>query len=461
MERPRALLLEDDPTVRSTLRSVLEQRGVAVYEAQRAREATELVHDHSVRLVFLDPGAQDGAGAELLGQVIHNPASVVVLLDGARSRGTALDHLRQGVFDVVDPPADASSAGAVVERSLAQLGLLVELERLREAVRTTNREASGLVGTSAAMRALRERIERLAPDAGPVWFHGEPRTGKRLAARTLHERSSRAEQPFVVVDAGHPAEADARRDWEATCRRAAGGTLLVTEPSALDLAAQERCLAVLRGALGRYDVRLLVAAVEPPESLIDAGRLVEGWAALGAIERVALPALRDRAEDVPELARQFIATICQINQIPPVRLAADALPVLESHGWPGNVEELRQVIEQAMIVSSDGEIRAAHLPGLDPSAERSPARGARPGPVVATRQFRDAKREVVESFERGYLSDLLARHRGNVTSAAQHAGMLRSALQRLLRKYSLRSLDFRDGGGARSTGESPTRPHAG
>ena len=160
-------------------------------------------------------------------------------------------------------------------------------------------------------------------------------------------------------------------------------------------------------------------------------------AAVGdAIIRV--PSLRERPEDIPVLARAFVDGLRRLNGLPPIALEGATIAALERYAWPGNVKELRDVVETAVILAADGIVRARDLPGPLRGAET----GATPG-VRADRRFRAAKRAVVDAFERAYLTDLLGRHRGNVTGAAEHSGMLRSALQRLLRKHDLRSVDFR------------------
>jgi DNA-binding NtrC family response regulator len=145
-----------------------------------------------------------------------------------------------------------------------------------------------------------------------------------------------------------------------------------------------------------------------------------------------------RLEDVPLLARHFVDEIRSINDLPPIQIAPETIEVLTRHAWPGNLRELRHAMEQAVILAQDGTIRPRDLP----QTVRAAAEAASNDETAAAR-FRDAKRVVVEAFEKRYLEDLLARHRGNVTAAANQAGMLRSALQRLLRKYELHSSDYR------------------
>ena len=202
------------------------------------------------------------------------------------------------------------------------------------------------------------------------------------------------------------------------------------------------------------NIRILVSSTVDPERLVEQGRLVEEAFALWGANTLELAPLRNRVQDIPLLARYFLSTICTINHLPPIQLAGEALHVLERHHWAENVQGLRNVLEQAVILCPDGKIRLRDLPDWLRESGSAPSTSPGPAKVSARGRFREAKREVVEAFERSYLSDLMEHHGGNVTAASQQAGMLRSALQRLLRKYGLKSAAFRRQHQARSAGES-------
>jgi DNA-binding NtrC family response regulator len=175
-----------------------------------------------------------------------------------------------------------------------------------------------------------------------------------------------------------------------------------------------------------------------PTKASDEGRLHPALVAAVGDAVVRVPPLREHREDVALLARSFVEGLRRLNGLPPIALEPAAVEALERHPWTGNIKELRDAVETAVILAADGVVRLRDLP--------EPLRGSSEGPapgVRADRRFRAAKRAVVDAFERSYLTDLLGRHRGNVTGAAEHSGMLRSALQRLLRKHDLRSVDFR------------------
>ena len=312
------------------------------------------------------------------------------------------------------------------------------------------------------MERVRDRVERQASLDAPVLLVGEPGTGKKLVARTIHEMSGRREGPFVRLDCSAPAAVlegellgfgrgtlpggDRSRGVLESAER---GSCLLDDVTSLERELQERLVDTIDQRSYRrvggserleLDVRWFASTDRDVEAAVRDGRFRDDLRRRLAVGAIHLPPLRERRGDVALLARHFIETICEINDLRPVDLSPEALELLETYPWPGNVRELQGAMEHAVIVAGDAVVAPRDLP----RSIQSGATPAAPGTgAIADRPFRDAKREVVDSFEKRYLSDLLEQHAGNVTAAAQQAGMLRSALQRLLRKHELRSVDFR------------------
>ena len=265
----------------------------------------------------------------------------------------------------------------------------------------------------------------------------------------MHESSPGEDGEFVLLDCAELRTVDALVAENAALRRAEGGTLYLENLPDLRLDFQEDLLREIesrqqRAGVEGKSIRVVVGSREDPARASAEGRLLKGVQQRLARTTLQLPPLRERREDVALLASHFIMAICEINHLPPIRISPEALSTLERSDWPGNVQQLRNAIEQAVILSVEGTIRPADLPDRIRETERAPAR-APGGPGLSRRPFREVKREIVDAFERAYLGELLERHGGNVTAASQQAGMLRSALQRLLRKYELKSADFRAG----------------
>jgi DNA-binding NtrC family response regulator len=447
MERPLALVVDRDPGVRALIRDVLEQKQVVALDAASGTETMDVLRTRAVSILMVDSAAPGVDAIELVRYAQRlRPQRIYIGIAPSDSSQESCDLVSAGAFDVVGKPLDQERLRQVVERALRHHALLEELRGLREGLQP-GEGYLGLVGRSAAMERLRERLQRLAASEVPVCFSGELGTGKELAARTLHRLSRRRDEPFVIV----PCANLSARAWEAQWGGAAGflaevraGSLYLDDLPALDLELQERLIdtLALAGRGGRPQARILFSSTRDPGVAVEEGRLLEDLAGPLAAETVHLPPLRDRVEDVPVLARYFIETISTVNQLPSLQITPDALDLLEHHAWPENVQELRNALEQAVILSSDGTIRSGDLP------ERIRPTGSTPGraegrPDASRGRFREAKRAVVEEFERSYLVGLMGTHAGNVTAAAHQAGMLRSALQRLLRKYGLKSAEFR------------------
>lgn len=438
MERPVAIVLENDPVPAALAASILARSGVVVHEATAAEAAMDLLRNVPAALVLAGleaPGFEIVRFASRLARV--RPAAVLLVLASSRETKIALDAVRSGAFDVLWKPLDAGHLELSIERGLAQHRLLEEVRRARAAAR----EQAGcgrLVGRSDPAVALRERLAMLAAGDGPVLLVGEPGTGKELCARALHELSARRARPFAPVRCA--ALSGEALGTELAAAFATGGTVYVDDVLALPASAQN----AIAEALGRTEprrARFAAAADREPDRALAAGRLSEDLFRKLAGGVVRVPPLRERGGDVLLLARHFLEAIAATNGLPPLRLAAEAAELLRRHHWPGNVRELRDAIEHAALVCREGRIEVSDLPaGLRDLVAGSSSRT----PAIFRRPFREAKAETVRSFERAYLLDLMRRHGGKVTEAAADAGMLRSALQRLLRRHRLRSADFRE-----------------
>jgi len=261
-----------------------------------------------------------------------------------------------------------------------------------------------------------------------VLFAGEPGSGRRHAAQCLHAISHETGSFVVVPPGDRAALAEALKDGR--------GTVFLPAIEQLEWPAQEALAEAVAAASSRSRVAGSIGV--DPLRAADEGRLSPRLAAAFAGSIVPVPPLRDRRLDIAVLVGAFIEELRGLNPLPPLVVAPEAMAALERSAWPGNVAQLRGAVESAVILASEGTVRLRDLPEYV-VAEAGPGDAA----VRADRGFRDAKRLVVEAFERQYLEDLLKRHGGNVTGAAEHSGMLRSALQRLLRKHELHSADFR------------------
>jgi len=449
MDRPVALVVDRDQVVRSLISVVFEKRGFIVLGAESVADARDRLGTQAVSLVLVDLDSIGAGAAEFVDHARRlRPQPLIVGLGRADGTDDESDVLRARLFDVAPKPIERDRVDRLCCRSLAQLETLSQLRRLQTDLQS--REGyHGIVGRSEPMERIRSRVESLAWSGDGVWIVGEEGAGKELTARVLHESSSDRDGEFVLVNCAELQAAAPLVAEDAALARAEGGTLYLENLPELRLDFQEDLLREIerrqeRGEAEHKSIRFVVGSREDSVRASTEGRLLQGLQHRLAPATVQIPPLRERREDVAVLANHFIIAICEINHLSPIRVSPDALATLERYDWPGNVQELRNAIEQAVILCVEGTIRSEDLPDRIRENQSLPA-GGPGGPGLSRRPFREVKREIVEAFERAYLGELLERHGGNVTAASQQAGMLRSALQRLLRKYELKSAAFRAG----------------
>jgi two-component system response regulator AtoC len=384
-----ALLVEDDAASSQPLAQILTARGFKTSVADSlsaARSAIERGPEPD--LVFLDMGLPDGDGMELLLELQCRPGQrAVVVLTGQRDLERAVLAMRHGAVDYVIKPMRADVLDATLTRVGRVLDDAEEKQDLRRRLADLG-SFEGLIGRSPAMRRVYGLVERGAPSRVPVFIEGESGTGKELLARAVHRVSPRRSRPFVAVNCGAlPANlveselfghergaftgATGRRDG--VFQQADGGTLFLDELGEMPLDLQVRLLRVLEtGTVRRVggnqdqtvDVRIVSATNRDPTRAVADGVLREDLYYRLYVFPVALPPLRQRAGDVPLLARHFIEAAARDEGANPVAIEPEALRTLEAHSWPGNVRELKNVMARAFLLANGRAVTTAELPLL-------------------------------------------------------------------------------------------------
>jgi two-component system response regulator AtoC len=379
--------------------------------------------------------------------------------------------MRQGAFDYLTKPFSSAQLEEVTRRAFGEsldsaAGTDLEhgpVKKVRPILPSRVVQQDPIIGESEAMRRVGDLIRRVAPTPANVLIYGESGTGKELAAHAIHAHSGRAGRAFVPVDCaalpdtlleselfGHERGAftGAHVSNPGLFEIAEGGTVFLDEVSAMSDVLQSRLLRVLQERQVRrvggtrflnIDVRIVAAS---NRDLAEASRSEQFrhdlYYRLNVIQ-ITLPPLRAREGDVPLLAKALLAR-CTTSHSEPLALDADVLEVLSRYDWPGNVRELQNVIERAAALADGPIIRVQHLPDGLQDLQRHPT-GA---PGVATHEeansFKEAKQEVVRSFERQFLLDLLKRHQGHMGHVAKKAGVDRKTIERMVKKHGLRSL---------------------
>jgi DNA-binding NtrC family response regulator len=381
------------------------------------------------------------------------PDLPVVIMSGHGSLETVRSAFKLGAFDFLEKPITER------EKLLVAVRNALALRSLREENAALRREAGRLemVGSGPAMKRLLDVIRRAAPSEGRVLVTGENGTGKELVARALHAGSRRKDGPFVKLNcAAVPAElieselfghergaftgaVAARRG---RFEQADGGTLFLDEVGDMPPAMQAKVLRVLQEGeferVGgqqtlRCDVRVVAATNKDLAAEVKAGRFREDLFYRLAVVPIHAPALRERREDVPELATRFLAEACERNGRRPMRLAREALLALQAHEWPGNVRELKNLVERLVILCDGPEIGAADVATVLPDARRPRADRLRPGASF---------HELVEEAEREIILSALDAHGDNVSDTARALGLERSHLYKKMRGLGIK----REGG---------------
>jgi len=439
----RVLVVDDDAGVRYTLREILASDGIEVDEAEDGAAALARYEASPVPLVITDLRMPRMDGMELLRRLLARaPAPRVVLITAHGSERQAVEAMKAGAWDYFRKPFDNDELLAVVRRAVEAVRLTAENERLTGELAL----AGSMVFASEAMQRLARLVARVAPRDVTVLVTGESGTGKERVAEALWRASRRAERPFVRFNCAaltpELAEAElfghvrgaftgAVRARPGLFGEADGGTILLDEVGELAPGAQAKLLRVLQDGEVRpvgedrarkVDVRVIAATHRDLREAVAKGVFREDLYYRLNVVALRVPALRERPEDIPVLARHFLARFAERFGVARIAPADALLARLAAQPWPGNVRELEHALESLVALSPDGELDLALLPD-----------GAGDAPAVAPLSLRQR----VEAYERGLVVEALEAARGNRSEAARALGISRVTLHDKLKKYGL------------------------
>ena len=463
--KPRILVVEDEHAIRIALKGLLGREGYEIELAENGEIALERLEDQIFDLVLTDLSLGRGASGMdvLLRAKEQRPETAVVMITAHGSEKIAVDAMKNGAEDYIPKPFDNDEIRVVVRRALDRHRLEREHRLLLERVQ---REFGfgNLIGSGPSMRRVFETIQKVAETDLTVLIRGESGTGKELVAQAIHNTSGRRDRPFVAVNCaainrelveselfGHEKGAFTGADQQRMGRfeAAEGGTIFLDEIGDMATETQAKVLRVLQerqfervgGTRSvEVDVRVVAATHRNLEKEVEEGRFREDLYYRLKVVQLELPPLRERGEDLPALCDRFLEQVAERLGREKRRLSSEALACLAQHAWPGNVRELRNVLEQAAVLSSGEEIEEADLqlaPGRVPHASASSAASDDPDAT-----FSDAKKQMIESFEREFLLNALRANEGNVSQTARSIGMVRQSLQQKIRELGLRESDW-------------------
>ena len=458
----RILVVDDKENMLKLFAKILGDE-YALTTASDGGHAMSLVAREQFDVVVTDIRMPGADGFEVLAAVkARAPDTEVVMMTAHGTIEDAVAAMKKGAYDYLPKPFDPDAALLVVSRAL-------ERKHLREQAANLQRQVEGIysfhniIGKSAPMRELYQLLERAAELDITVLLSGDSGTGKELAARAIHYHSARREKRFVAVNCGAlPADlieselfGHARGAFTGAVGEKAGlfeeaqsGTLFLDEIGDLPLpmqvklnrALQEKEIRRVGGNTSTsINVRIVAATHRDLKEEVQAGRFREDLFYRLNIFPIHMPPLRERREDIPLLVAQFLEKYARAFRRKVTGIDPDALKVLTGYRWPGNVRELENAIERAVAVSSANLVREADLP----AEVRTAQEGELPGDVLSKLPYRDAVDLARERMSREYLTALLREFDGNVTRAAERAGLERESLHRLARRYGIRPDDFR------------------
>lgn len=438
------LLVEDDDTFRQTAARWMARKGHRVSEAPNGGDGLRQCERHHFDVAVVDMNMPGMTGMEVLQRIKDGGMDTeVIILTGQATVENAVQAMKLGASDYLTKPFPLADLEQRCILARERGALRKENRQLKDIIRRSRGETK-IIGESPSLKNVLKLIERVAPTDKAVLIQGESGTGKELVARSIQEKSRRADKPFVTINCaalpeslieselfGHEkgsfTGATARKDG--LFEVADGGTLFIDEIGELPLAAQPKLLRVLEdGSLRRVgshqerkvDVRVLAATNRDLEKEVAAGRFREDLYYRINVMSLVLPALRERTSDIPLLVQHFLG--------PEWTVDADAMDALVGYGWPGNIRQLANALDRATVLADDGVILIEDLP-------REVVQGA-PAPRPVTEQAEGCP-DNLASLERAHIMSVLQKERGNKASTARALGIHRRKLYRLIERFQI------------------------
>lgn len=467
-KKTNLLIVDDDDALVKVFERVARDEGLTVDVARSGTEAIECLNRQVVEVAVVDVNLPGYSGLQLLEYIKSNQFSTeVVIITGVGTVETAVRAIKAGAYDYLTKPfEDITKVVMVINKALERFALMQKIRRLERQGNADKYAFEEIVGKSRRMQEVFNTIDSVAGTTSTVLILGESGTGKELVARAVHQRSKRERKAFVVINCaalpeqlleselfGHVKGSftGAVVDKKGLFEEADGGTLFLDEIAEIPLSTQVKLLRALQegdirpvgGNHGKHvDVRVIAATNRELAQMVKDGRFREDLYYRLNVISVTLPPLRERPEDIPLLAYHFLQKYCAKMEKTVTKIAVDALQVLQNYPWVGNVRELENVLERAVVLVGGDTVTVRDLPPRVLGESFYLAEEPVPSDLSQF-NYQDAKDRALWAFNRAYLANLLRQTSGNLSYAAQKAGMDRSNFKKIVKKFNIDLDEFR------------------
>ncbi len=468
MKSPTVCIVDDDPKIVYAVGIVLKEKGYEIHSCSRGQECLRLLRKREVDVIFLDISMPDMSGLQVLKAIRDRGLDVpVIVITGFGTMETAIEAIQLGAFDYVTKPLDMEKICHLARRAYEVRRMKEKIVGLRLALSEQQGPEERLVGNSPPMQEVFKMIGAVCgtPNGTPVLIEGESGTGKELVAKAIHKNGPGRDQPFVVSNCttlpenlleselfGHEKGAftGAHERRLGKLELAGRGVVFFDEIGDLSLNLQQKLLRVLQereferlggNKILRVEARFVFASHRDLGKEVASGRFRKDlWFRINVIP-IKLPPLRDRREDIPRLVKHFVERFNRELGKSITVVPDDVMDLLKAYNYPGNVRELSNLIEHGLILTTGDILNRESLPDV---IERGDNIQGTDFPV-ADFNLRNARRDVLDAFEKKFLTELLKAHRGNVALASQNAGIEKQSLYRLMKKYNVEPHSFQSG----------------
>lgn len=429
------LIVDDEAEIRNSLGGVLEDEGYKVTTAADGQSALDTVTERVPHLVLLDIWMEGMDGLEVLSRLKRRvPDLPVIMISGHGTIETAVQATQKGAYDFIEKPPQVDRLLLTVSRAIRE----AQLRKENFLLRSRSGEVHELLGVSSEIAQVRQTIKQVAMGDSRVLVYGESGSGKEVVARLIHKSSRRLDKPFVTLSPAAVTEATFEMALSAIVARGKGGTLFLDEIGDLTNPMQARLLKFLQegvlpdpntGVPTETDVRVISSSTRDLKALVEQGKFRADLFYRLSVVPVEMPALRERSMDIPTMTQHFLKILAPDAASMP-RVAPATMAVMTSYNWPGNVRQLRNLVEW-LIIMHPGKVIVPDM--LPPELTRGDAIDSNVMETAVTLPLRQAR----ELFEKNYLANQLVRFSGNVSRTADFVGMERSALHRKLKSLGV------------------------